>query len=236
VKKDISVYLIKSLLVMGVVFISTSCNFRDKPATGQVLEGTIIYAVTYPAQLKSNSLFFLLPDKAELHFSNGRKRVSINGGLGLYDLQLLVNPETSNFHALLQVFDQKRYFTESLDNAFLELREDLVPVNNAGNEQAREIAGFRCYNVRLKSTNHPSAEFSVWYTTEIGSRNPNANTPLDIIPGIIMEIEAHYGELTYNLRAEQVLAVQHEENFFDKPSGYEPITRQELEKLYEHIN
>lgn len=220
------------LLILGIMI--NSCNLRTK-AKEDIMEGKVIYKITYPKEISSNTMSFLFPKEMNLFFKNDKQRASFKGNMSLYSLDFIHYNKSDSFFTLLQVLDKKMYVPYSKSG-------DIFLFQNYSNEkvifsqgETRKIAGFNCEKAQIKPKNEESPDITIWYTKEIGVKNPNRNTPFEKIPGVMLEFEVDYQNIVFHFKAEKVIPASIPEETFTIPTDYTISSTSDIESLINEV-
>jgi GLPGLI family protein len=221
-------------ILILVILTMHSCTQGNKAVKG-ITEGTVVYKISYPQQVKETSLSFLLPSEMTLRFSDGNQKLSFKSNFNIYGLDFVHTNNCDSFFTMLKVLERKVYVpTSQASNIFIfDQKEEFEITFNQS--ETREISGFICKKAIISSLAESKPAFTIWYTTEIGIDSPNKNTPFEIIPGIMLEFEMTYEDVVFHLLAERVIEESHDAEFFSIPTDYEESSIKEIESLIQSV-
>ena len=220
------------LLLLGIM--SQSCSLISK-GKGEIIEGQVIYKITYPEEANSHNMSFLFPKEMHLFFKDDKQKATFKGSMNLYSLDFIHLNKSDSFFTLLQVLDRKLYVPASNSG-------DIFLFQNYSNEKVifsegktRNIAGFKCEMAEIKPANSKIPDITIWYTEEIGVNNPNRNTPFEKIPGLMLDFEVNYQNIAFHFKADKVISIEVPEDVFMVPESYSKSSISEIEEMIQGV-
>jgi GLPGLI family protein len=225
-----------SLLASTILLLFSQCRQSAPSGPDQgIKQGTIIYNITYPRNLDLGPLAFLMPGELKVQFNEGKQRLSFKSNLSLYNLDFIHTNQTDSFYTLLRVLD-KKLFVPSESNSHLFLFNQEATQNiQFHKDTTRTIAGYPCSKATYTPTNPRHPVVNIWYTSEIGIQHTNRNTPFELIPGLMLEFEITYNNITFHLQATQIMEEEHPGSLFQIPSDYKATDLAEIEQLIQSV-
>ena len=98
-------------------------------------------------------------------------------------------------------------------------------------DSIKMIAGFPCKKATISFPKTNTRTMDIYYSEEIGKNKPNRNTPFEKIPGVLMQFNFFYKNLSFNLTAEKFTPLAIQESDFQIPKEYKETTEEEIESF-----
>ena len=224
--------LIFFILLSVIIF--SSCNEKSGKK-GRVDEGIIIYNVSYFASEKENPIVALLPNKIELRFKENNIVLTSEGYLGFFSTKFISSYNCEKSHILLKVLNNKFNYEFPKDEiAFI--YNQLPPSKIKYLDETKIIAGYKCKTAKLFFEDEAINPIKVAYTEEIGLANPNRNTPLHKIDGVLMEFETTMNKIRTKFTAKSVSLEEINAEEFIVPKDYVLSDKATLKKYIVDFN
>jgi hypothetical protein len=141
----------------------------------KISEGTIFYKIAYYHPQVLDVPQELLPGIMVMKFNNRYTNSTIEGFMGLFAISILSDLKEANSITMLKVFDKKYYYQGAVI-ASPDHPENPGTIKITLLDDEKIIAGLKCKKAQVEYVNQEKNPFSVYYTTEIGPKNPNINT------------------------------------------------------------
>lgn len=216
------------LIFIFTIFIISGCSEKGK--NGKTYkEGKLEYKITYPKELQDQGMTALLPDEMITYFKDDNILLTIKGGFGLYNLKYLSRASGDTCYTLFKLFDNKLYAKLGEDQPLFVFKELGKPKITLIKDSVKEIAGFICKKAVISFPGNRFKSVDVYYTDEIGRKKPNINTPFENIPGVLMEFNFFYKNLSFNLKANKFTSLSLPVSYFNVPNGYKETSENEIE-------
>ncbi len=171
-----------------------------------------------------------VPDKMVVKFKDNYSAAELEAGLGFAKMKFISDPKTNQFRSQVFFFEKKQSTMnmEELKRTNYYLPEYEVEYGN----KTKEIAGYKCKNATLKFSDG-SPSYDVWYTKDIGIKNPNWSNAYYKIDGVLMDYRLKKYGLELHFTATSVSEASIDPAYFTIPGDYEPVKNSELEKMFE---
>ena len=172
-----------------------------------------------------------LPTKMESTFKGKSYKASIKGDLSLYNLEYISKADGDSSMTLFRVFDKRMFHQHNKgENLFLFERFDDPQVEfiDAPNKQ---IAGVNCKKAMIHFVSSDLPSIPVYYTEETEFKHPKENTPFNDIPGVLMEFQMPFKNLTLTFVAQKVDIKQIKDDVFAVPDNYMSSESDEIDEL-----
>lgn len=166
-------------ILLSTVLLLFSCGDSSK-----ITEGTIQYAVDYPAQKKNLFLYNILPKDMKMRFKDGKMQSLIQK----VDVKnaLFVDCNKKEVAAYFQygpdVFNVKLN-TSDIDKMLSDQKEYKVVFK----KEEKDILGFTAKKAIATCITDPKDRIELWYTEEIELKNSNWYNPFKDVPGVLLE-------------------------------------------------
>lgn len=222
-KKSLLFAFIGYLFVLGF----TGCgNSEEKFLT----EGVIEYDAVVVDQ--SNPMATLAPNKMVIKFKDDKSCAEMSAGMGLFSTSFISDPNTKSLTQLVKLLNKK--FSLVQNEADLRKENEDYKVEVTPTKETKMIANIKCEKAHVKVAGGESSdyEFDIFYTKELGIKNPNFANPYHMIDGVLMEYQMKKFGLEMKFTAKSVIKEDVEDSSFEKPADYKPISQQEMNDLF----
>ena len=223
----ISILTILALLVMLM-----GC---DTFTTSKISEGTIEYAVSYPATNKDNFMTSLLPATIKYNFKNNEASVDLEISMGIVTTSLIANLNKKQVIQTLSVMGKK--FAVVLDTVGVQKLLEREPKSKIiFLKETKKIAGYNCLKARIDYESDTIPDFDVFYTKDINIREPNWSSPFSEIKGVLMEFRIQKYGVSMILTAKNVVKKNIDDAHFELAPDYKVISIEEMDKMFNDMN
>jgi hypothetical protein len=232
--KRIIIILIILLIGTGAfLYFYKGGNLFSKILGGKIVkEGVIEYDITYPKVDPNSMMVSGLPSKAFLRFKNNNMVNDMSGMMGLISITYISNQTTKKVAQTLTLIN-KKYVSDISTDEMKQMNDSYLTGITQG-KNTEVIAGLKCKEAIVKLVN--GEEVHVFYTNEIGIKNPNWSNPYSKIDGVMMDFTMERYGLAMHLKAKSVLAQKVDDAAFDIPDDHKKISFAELEKILQELN
>ncbi len=176
---------IAALIITGLLWGCYTFESADK-----YKEGIIEYGISYTENQITKYPSIILPKKMTLTFNHRLSLIVIESFMGFFKLENLTNFYSKKCTSHLKILNKKYIFNGGRNemmccfDAMEDMRIDYL-------DDTKTIAGLECKKAMIiLECRDP---FPVYYTEEIGIRNPNATNPYYMIEGILMQFPLQMG-------------------------------------------
>lgn len=196
-----------------------------------IKEGSIKYKITYLASEKENPIVGLLPTTITMKFKNDKVLLEMEGWLGIFK-SAFIKDNSQNASTLLKILNKKYLYKSAPDEGYYGMKKpDNMDV--AFDDSTKEIIGFSCKHAII--TISDTCEFDVFYTTDIKIKNATANTPLEMIPGMLMQFRLDMNGIPMQVEAAEFNNEKVPDTAFEIPEGYERVERYQMDSIFNMI-
>lgn len=197
-----------------------------------VKEGVIEYDITYPKVDPNSMMVSGLPSKAFLRFKNDNMVNDMSGMMGLISITYISNQTTKKVAQTLTLIN-KKYVSDISPEEMQKMNASYLSGIESG-KNTQVIAGLKCKEAIVKLVN--GEEVHVFYTNEIGIKNPNWSNPYSKIDGVMMDFTMERYGLAMHLKAKSVISQKVDDAAFNIPDDHKKISFAELEKILQELN
>ncbi len=215
-------------ILISVILILAGCNNNVKDKSNYT-EGKLEYKIIYSQQLQSDGVTTFLPNKMTTYFKEDDIVQCIKGGFGLYNLKYISRSSGDTCFTLFKLFDKRLYYEMNKEQTLFVFNELGKSDIKLFKDSIKMIAGFPCNKAVISFPKTNFKAINVYYTEEIGKKNPNINTPFEKIPGVLMEFNFFYKNLSFHLTAHKFTPLTIPKSDFEIPKNYTEATEEEIE-------
>lgn len=216
------------LFVPLSVMVAFLPSCRDERALKNIHEGEIYYNIKYISNPSTLSADFL-PRELVISFRNDLFNTTLRAPIGNSGLTTIINPKKGIYDTYLNILSFK-YFYEGT-------QRDMPPGFSAMkgmeiSETGRKavICGFNCRQARVTLPGSKTMRY-IWYTNEIKVTDPNRFTPYKDIDGVLMDFFYKIGKAEIQITADEVIARQIPDKYFEKKTNYKKVPKSYLDTL-----
>ena len=217
-----------TLLVILIVF---SCSEENPEA--KYHKGRIEYQITYLNKDMGDISPAFLPQKMILYFNPDYSVNIIEGFMGFFRLNNITYFNNGKCLTYLKVLD-KNYLFEGEKHEQMCCFEDMDDMEITHTQDSAMIAGLKCNKaiIKLPQTNET---FTIYYTKEIGLRDPNSTNPYKKIDGVLMEFNLQLSYLKMHFKATHFTNQKPGNKNFDIPEDSRVINRDEMSYVLQRL-
>ena len=217
-----------SLLVVLIILATTSCQTITN--FGKITEGRIVYSIEYPKDAEQSSLVSLLPETMELKFKQDNTVININGFFAIFSLIYISDHNSHTNYSLLRIMNQKKMYKADTD-AIPFGYEKMHDIKIEQTADTLTICGYKCKKALAYCPNASQTPYELYYTNEIGIKNPNTNNPFRQVDGVLLGFQVRLSGISMNMRAIEIHEEDVDDSVFNIPDDYEIVTREQLEEF-----
>ncbi len=221
---------INLLIISLFLLVLSGCNGNRSKRTFN--EGTIEYDITFEGNDQAKINTSMLPSKIIVKFRDNNISNKIGGLSGSVNMTFINNIDDKSLIVLVNIWNKKLFFQDSL------LKQNL-PNAYAGMpaiwiEKTNEIVqfnGFNCMKAIAHYKDSSNYSFEILYTKEINITNPNANTPFELVDGVMLKFSIKLNKYLMNISSTSIKAEHISMDEFKVPFGYEKVSKRTIEDL-----
>lgn len=173
----------------------------------------------------------MMPKDMKMKFKNNNTIGELKTGAGVFTTKFISNENNRNlFHYLKLVNKKYGLILDSADiySSYAKKPDDMKLVPS---DSTKMIAGYKCKRIDIVFED-PKKNFTIYYTDEIGIKDPNWCSPFHEISGVLMEYNISQYNIEMHLTAKSVTATEISNDEFSIPTEYEKISQAEMEAKF----
>lgn len=179
---------------------------------------------------QANPMASLAPNKMTVKFKNNKSSAEMSAGMGLFSTTFISDPENKSMTQLVKLLNKK--FSLVQDENSVKRENSSYPVEITPCKETKMIAGYKCEKAHVKLKDESASEFDIYYTKDLNIKNPNFANPYFTIDGVLMEYQMKKFGLEMKFTAKSVVNEDVDDESFELPSGYKPISEKEMNDLF----
>lgn len=195
-------------------------------------EGTIEYDIKFEGNDQAKINTSMLPSKITVKFRDNNISNKIGGLLGSVNMTFIKNIDDKSLIVLVNIWSKKLFFQDSLlkqnlPNAYAGMPAIWIEKNN----EVIQFNGYNCMKAIAHYKDSSNYSFDILYTKEINIANPNANTPFELIDGVMLKFSIKLNKYLMNISSTSIKAEHISMDEFKVPAGYEKVSKRTIEDL-----
>ena len=175
---------------LSFILILSACNSGGD----KVNEGVLTYSIDYPSSKDNLFLYHVLPKELKTSFKNNKMELKIKKAN--MENTILIDSKKRQIAAY---YNYGEIFSTNLTPIEVERllnKQEVLEVKFTTKKDT--LLGFTIHQAFVFSPKDPSRKSEVWYTKDIGVKNPNWFTEYRKIPGVLMK----YNTTQYGMEME----------------------------------
>ncbi len=227
-KDFLNISRILSLLVL-IIFINSCSSPFEKDG---IKEGVIEYEITYLENEMTNFAVSFLPRTMYMKFRNNMSISTIEGFMGVFFVKNITDLRKMQNTTLLKALNNEFFYLG-------ERKEQPCCIGEFGElefkitEDTLRICDFLCKKAIAKLPDGSS--FEVYFTEEIGLKNPNALTPFEPIDGVLMKFQMKLNSVRMDINAKKFYEKKVPVEEFEIPPGFKRISKEKMEEVVNEL-
>lgn len=171
-----------------------------------------------------------VPDKMVVKFKNDYSAAELEAGMGFAKMKFISDPNKNQFLSQISFIDKKQSLMnmDEIKKTNYYLPDYDVEYGN----KTKQIAGYTCKNATIKFKDG-SPSYDVWFTKDIGIKNPNWSNAYYKIDGVLMDYRLKKYGLGLHFTATSVSEATIDQSYFTITPDYDMVRNSELEKMFE---
>ena len=222
-KKPLLIAFASCLYILGL----TSCSNADE---NKLSEGTIEYDAVVVDQ--AHPMANMAPSKMTVKFKNDKSCAEMSAAMGLFSTSFISDPASKTMTQLVKFLNKK--FSLVQKEAEIKKENSTYKLEITPTKETKVIAGCKCLksHVKVKGGDSSDYEFDIFYTDELGIKNPNFANPYSMINGVLMEYQLKKFGLEMRFTAKSVKEEDIDDSYFEIPADYRAVSQQEMNDLF----
>lgn len=198
-----------------------------------IKEGKIVYQLSYPQFDTDNIFTSMFPKEMSFKFKNNNTKNELKTSMAVFCTTLLANSEEKKVTHLVRIAN--KYSGIEMDSVEIMEEYGKKPdgMRITPTDSVKEIAGYLCNHAHVTFDNDTAKYFDIFYTNDIGIKDPNWCTPFYEIKGVLMEAQVTQFNMDMRMIATSVVAEEYPEEEFIITKEYQPITIDEMADIFQ---
>ncbi|TLX72640.1 hypothetical protein E9993_17540 [Labilibacter sediminis] len=217
------------IYIFFISFFLFSCNNKKTKKTALPEQGVISYAIEYPNEISQAPTASLMPQTMKFSFKKQKIAYYLKGSFNIFSLNFISHSPTDSCTTIFRFIDRNLESSTPPDKRIFLFNTKETPKIIYLNNHTKVIAGFNCRKALV--TFKETEPFYVYYTNEINLINPNRNSILGDIKGVLMEFFIDFNGVRFHFTAENFDSSNPPRSEFKIPRKTEPSTQEEIEAL-----
>jgi hypothetical protein len=174
----------------------------------------------------------LAPNKMNIKFKDDKSCAEMSAAMGLFSTSFISDPESKSMIQLVKFLNKK--FSLVQQEVDIRKENSAYELQITPTKETKMIAGCKCLksHVKVKGGDSSDYEFDIFYTTELGIKNPNFANPYYKIDGVLMEYQMKKFGLEMKFTAKSVKKEDIDDSNFEIPADYKAVSQQEMNDLF----
>jgi len=154
----------------------------------------------------------------------------MSAGMGLFSTSFISDPDSKSLMQLVKLLNKKFLLVQ--DATSVKKENDTYPVQVTPESGTKVIAGYKCQKAHVKVMDDNASEFDIYYTKDLNIKNPNFANPYYAVDGVLMEYQLKKFGLEMKFTAKSVKNEEVDDDAFEAPADYKPISEREMNELF----
>lgn len=151
--------------------------------------------------------------------------------------------EMSSFGFNTSIFGNLENKTMTQTITFMDLRQGCVEkegdikkenedykLNIQETKETKQIAGLKCYKLKVSLVDSPEVKFDAYYTKDLGIGDFNKLTPYASVKGMLMDYRAKRMGMEMHFKAKEVKSIGVADESFNLPQGITFVSKETIRK------
>lgn len=190
--------------------------------------------IEYDAKVvdENHPLAGLAPSAATLKFKDDKFIMEMST-MGMFNTMFVCDLTTKSLTQMVKFMDVKQ--------ACIELEKDIQKENDSyklkieETKETKEIAGYKCYKIKVTMVNDPSVTFEAFYTKDMGMEAVNALSPYAGVKGMLMQYRLRKMGLEMQFTARSVKKADVPDHTFEVPAYFKIVSQEEMKKFFDGL-
>lgn len=175
----------------------------------------------------------MLPEKATLEFKDDRFVSQVSSGIAFRTI-LIGNNSEHKIDQALQLLS-KRLYTSMDERDLMVFNSTMPEMTLIYTNETDTVAGYKCKKAIAIFNDISRPEIELYYTENIGLKDPNWHTPFASIPGVLLRYEIEQYNMRMRLEAVSVERALIPEENFKLQEGFEEVTPERMQYELQQI-
>ena len=233
-RKNLLTSILPIKAVVALLLLSGCGQGTDGESGADIInEGKIVYALSYPQFQTDNIFTSMFPKDMTFKFKDNNTKNELKTSMAVFSTSLLANSKERKITHLVRIAN--KYSGLEMDSVQIMKEYGKKPdgMRITPTDSVKEIAGYLCKHARVTFDNDTSKHFDIFYTNDIGIKDPNWCTPFYEVKGVLMEAQITQFNMDMRMVATSVVAEKYPAEEFTITKEYEPITIEEMADIFQ---
>ncbi len=217
-----------SLLILLLFFLNGCENVFTRK---HIREGVASFNIFYETKKEENPIVILLPHKMNTYFKDNSTASIVEGYFGAFRMIMLTRPDLDRKYTIVRILDKKYIYETTLNGTPFSATD----MSNLKIKYLDTTVTYKGYNCKIAAVQCPSIQkdtFWVYYTTELGIKYANANSPYYEIPGVLLKFKLKMLNVIMDVSFEKIEPRKIDPQILEIPKeGYKYVSLDELVKI-----
>jgi hypothetical protein len=169
----------------------------------------------------------------EFKFNENFASYTIEDKVGIFTIRDIKCAKDHDHITMIKFFSEK-YACKAKKKEVPFFFKSNIPYKTVFLKDTFRMAGMACKKANVTDINSLQS-YDVAYTSSIGSKDPNANTPYKKINGLLMDFKVQIKNLEMTLTAKKIVRKKINDEDFLIPEGYKFISRKQMEGIISNL-
>jgi hypothetical protein len=217
---------------IAVIFAMTSYSCSTKGGKN-IDQGEIHYNIDYSASIGSIPIA-VMPKNLIVSFKDDKILFALISPIGNSGILNLSNPDKDIYDTYFSILTLRYYYAAKKGEMFPGF-EAMSGMEIRKTEKTLVLCGYSCKNAEVTFPTNRAKIFDVWYTNEIGVKNPNASSPFQEIDGVMMSFFFLIGHTELHFNAETIYRKDIPDQMFERREKFVRVSREEIIKFINNM-
>lgn len=202
-----------------VLLFTQSCGNKTERACSSESEGVIEFETKAVDQ--NHPMATLAPSSATLKYKNEHFVMEMSS-FG-FNTRIFGNLDLKTMTQTIKFLDLKQGYLEKEPDIKMENDEFKLKITET--KETKQIAGLKCYKLKVSLVDSPQVTFDAYYTKDLGTGDFNKLTPYSQIKGMLMDYRAKRMGMEMHFKAKEVRKVSVDDESFDVPKDINYVSK-----------
>ena len=223
------------LIISLLLFLFFSYGCRNILSKKRIQEGIATFNIKYETTKEENPIVILLPGKMNTYFQDNKTATVVEGFFGTFRMVMLTRPDLDRKYTIIRVLDKKYIYETDMDGIPFSSSE-MQNLQITFLDTTLTFKGFTCKAAAVRCPSIQPDTFWVYYTTDIGIKHANSNSPYYQIPGVLIKFKLKLLGIVMDISLDKVTSEKIDPSLLEVPKeGYQYVDFQQLEQILKSL-
>ncbi len=220
------------ILLLLLLFLNGCQNLLTKK---RIQEGTAVFNIKYETTKQENPIVILLPQKMYTYFKDNNTASVVEGFFGAFRMVMLTRPDLGHKYTIVRVLDKKFIYDTTLaGKPFSSSQMTDMTIDYL--DTSFTYKGYKCKIAAVKCPSIQQDTFWVYYTTQLGIKYSNVNSPYFQIPGVLLKFKLKMLNVVMDVSLDKIISQKIDPSILEIPKkGYKYVGLKELENILDSL-